>query len=140
MNGGRHAMILDGHLRRNAPPPKKVIDDSFYFGVEEEEEADDAQQFPAMYPFSATVPEIGLALLKVRRPPPTGSAVFVFALPTTALGAEVLFRQNSTALAVAMEEHRNCTETGARTRVTIPRAREIEVVLCRAFARVHVVE
>lgn len=55
-----------------------MIEDSFYFGVEEEEEADDAQQFPAMYPFSATVPEIGLALLKVRRPPPTGSAVFVF--------------------------------------------------------------
>lgn len=47
-----------------------MIDDSFYFGVEEEEETDDAQQFPAMYPFSATVPEIGLALLKVRYSPP----------------------------------------------------------------------
>lgn len=39
-----------------------MIDDSFYFGVEEE--ADDTQ-FPTTYPFSATVPEIGLALLKV---------------------------------------------------------------------------
>ena len=48
----------------------KVIDDSFYFGVEEEEEAGEAQQFPATFPFSATVPEIGLALLKVCRSPP----------------------------------------------------------------------
>lgn len=43
----------------------KVIDDSFYFGVEEE--VDDGGQFPTTYPFSATVPEIGLALLKVRQ-------------------------------------------------------------------------
>lgn len=71
-----------------------MIEDSFYFGVEEEEEADDAQQFPAMYPFSATVPEIGLALLKVRHPPPTGSVVFVLALLTAAfIGRGSLFRQ-----------------------------------------------
>lgn len=42
---------------------QKVIDDSFYFGVEEE--TDEGGQFPTVYPFSATVPEIGLALLKM---------------------------------------------------------------------------
>ncbi|CAM9165011.1 unnamed protein product, partial [Scytosiphon promiscuus] len=43
-----------------------VIDDSFYFGVEEDEEdANGPESFPVTYPFSATVPEIGLALLKM---------------------------------------------------------------------------
>lgn len=41
----------------------QVINDSFYFGVEDEE--DDMDTFPTTYAFSATVPEIGLALLKV---------------------------------------------------------------------------
>lgn len=45
-----------------------MIDDSFYFGVEEDEQGnDDPDKFPMTYPFSATVPQIGLALLKVRR-------------------------------------------------------------------------
>lgn len=44
-----------------------MIDDSFYFGVEEDEEgANSPESFPVTYPFSATVPELGLALLKVR--------------------------------------------------------------------------
>ena len=45
-----------------------MIDDSFYFGVEEDEPGDDGpDKFPMTYPFSATVPEMGLALLKVRQ-------------------------------------------------------------------------
>lgn len=44
-----------------------MIDDSFYFGVEEDEQDNNGpDRFPMTYPFSATVPEIGLALLKVR--------------------------------------------------------------------------
>lgn len=42
-----------------------VIDDSFYFGVNTEEDSGDSQRFPTTYPFSATVPRVGLALLKV---------------------------------------------------------------------------
>jgi len=46
----------------------QVIDDSFYFGVEEDEQdSNGPEKFPTTYPFSATVPELGLALLKVRR-------------------------------------------------------------------------
>lgn len=45
-----------------------MIDDSFYFGVDEDEQDNDGpDKFPMSYPFSATVPEIGLALLKVSR-------------------------------------------------------------------------
>ena len=56
-----------GHEGNTAPSSfMDVIDDSFYFGVvEHEENADDSQRFPTTYPFSATVPRIGLALLKV---------------------------------------------------------------------------
>lgn len=46
----------------------QVIEDSFYFGVQVEA-ADDAQSFPTTYAFSATVPEIGRALLRVRARP-----------------------------------------------------------------------
>lgn len=43
-----------------------VIDDSFYFGVvNREEDSGDSLRFPTTYPFSATVPRVGLALLKV---------------------------------------------------------------------------
>ncbi|CAM9304499.1 unnamed protein product [Ectocarpus sp. 6 AP-2014] len=43
-----------------------VIDDSFYFGVEEDEGGPHGpDSFPVTYPFSATVPHIGLALLKM---------------------------------------------------------------------------
>lgn len=43
-----------------------VIDDSFYFGVvDREEDSGDSQRFPTTYSFSATVPRVGLALLKV---------------------------------------------------------------------------
>lgn len=53
--------------RTNDNNIEQVIDDSFYFGVEEDEEdAKGPESFPVTYPFSATVPEIGLALLKVR--------------------------------------------------------------------------
>lgn len=45
-----------------------MIDDSFYFGVEEDEGGPHGpDSFPVTYPFSATVPHIGLALLKVSR-------------------------------------------------------------------------
>ncbi|CAM9436333.1 unnamed protein product [Ascophyllum nodosum] len=56
-----------GHEGNTAPSSfMDVIDDSFYFGVvEHEENADDSQRFPTTYPFSATVPRIGLALLKM---------------------------------------------------------------------------
>lgn len=71
----------------------QVIDDSFYFGVEEDEEdTNDPQSFPTTYPFSATVPEIGLALLKVRaalpRPPsPVAAAAAAAAGPSQAIQA-----------------------------------------------------
>ncbi|CAM9620956.1 unnamed protein product, partial [Discosporangium mesarthrocarpum] len=47
-----------------------VIDDSFYFSgvIPVEEEDSEAQiRLPITYPFSATVPEIGRALLKASK-------------------------------------------------------------------------